>query len=414
MRSNPAPEVPEHMDIFDKHAGIEQRHRALLSIGGDPFAVRVDRILSATEALIGGRRTILVGTNNYLGLTFDPACIEAGRKVLASDGTGTTGSRVANGTYGRHTDLEAAFARFFNRQKAIVFTTGYQANLATICGLAGPDDVILADADSHASIWDGCKLSPAETVIFRHNDPDHLDKRLTRLGDKGQCRLVIVEGLYSMLGDTAPLKEFVEVKKKHGAFLLVDEAHSFGVFGDHGRGVAEAQGVEADVDFIVGTFSKSLGASGGFAVSDHPKFDLLRLASRPYMFTASPSPATMASVAEALRQIEARPELRTRIWANAEQLHTGLTDLGFTLLAPLSPVIAIRMPDEATAVMAWNRLIEAGVYVNLALPGGTPGGVCLLRCSVSAAHEPAQIATVLGCFAELASELDRRSKQDAA
>lgn len=395
------------MDIFDKYAGIEQRHRVLLGVGGDPFGVKVDRILSATEALIDGRQTILVGTNNYLGLTFDRACIDAAKAALESDGTGTTGSRIANGTYNRHTSLEAAFARFFNRRKAIVFTTGYQANLATICGLAGPDDVVLADSDSHASIWDGARLSPAETVVFRHNDPDHLDRRLSRLGDKGQCKLVVIEGLYSMLGDTAPLREFVEVKKKHGAWLLVDEAHSFGVYGDHGRGVAEAQGVEEDVDFIVGTFSKSLGASGGFAVSNHPKFDLLRLASRPYMFSASPSPATMASVMEALHQIEAHPELRSRIWANAEQLHSGLAALGFTLSAPLSPVVAIRMPDEATAVMAWNRLIEAGVYVNLALPGGTPGGVCLLRCSVSAAHEPSQIATVLGRFADLAAELDR-------
>jgi len=396
------------MDIFDKYAGIEQRHRVLLGVGGDPFGVKVDRILSATEALIDGRQTILVGTNNYLGLTFDRACIEAAKAALESDGTGTTGSRIANGTYDRHTSLEAAFARFFKRRKAIVFTTGYQANLATICGLAGADDVILVDADSHASIWDGTRLSPAETVAFRHNDPDHLDKRLTRLADKGQCKLIIVEGLYSMLGDTAPLREFVEVKKKHGAWLLVDEAHSFGVYGDHGRGVAEAEGVEEDVDFVVGTFSKSLGASGGFAVANHPKFDLLRLASRPYMFSASPSPATMASVLEALQQIEAHPELRSRIWANAEQLHSGLAALGFTLSAPLSPVVAIRMPDEATAVMAWNRLIEAGVYVNLALPGGTPGGACLLRCSVSAAHEPSQIATVLGRFAELAAELDRR------
>ena len=398
------------MDIFDKYAGIEERHRALLGIGGDPFGVKVDRILSATEALIDGRHTILIGTNNYLGLTFDPACVAAAKEALETDGTGTTGSRIANGTYDRHTSLEAAFARFFDRQKAIVFPTGYQANLATICGLAGKDDIILADADSHASIWDGTRLSPAETLTFRHNDPDHLDKRLTRLEGKGQCKLIIVEGLYSMLGDTAPLPEFVEVKKKHGAWLMVDEAHSFGVYGERGRGVAEAQGVEKDVDFVVGTFSKSLGASGGFAVSDHPKFNLLRLASRPYMFSASPSPATMASVAEALHQIELHPELRTRIWANAEQLHSGLAALGFTICSPLSPVVAIQMPDEATAVMAWNRLIESGVYVNLALPGGTPGGLCLLRCSVSAAHEPTQIATVLGRFAALASELDSARK----
>ena len=389
------------MDIFAKFGPIAGRRKAVLASGRNPFGLTIERILSPTLGVIEGRETILVGTNNYLGLSFDPACVEAAIEATRADGTGTTGSRIANGSYKRHTELENAFRRFFEREHAIVFTTGFQANLATIAGLGGAGDVILADADSHASMWDGCRLAAAETVAFRHNDPDHLDRRLARLKDKGGARLIVVEGLYSMLGDTAPLKEFVEVKERHGAYLLVDEAHSFGVFGDRGRGLAEAEGVEDGVDFVVGTFSKSLAGIGGFAVSNHAGFEMLRVTSHAYMFSASPNPAAMASVEAALGEIGRRPELRRAIWANAERLYAGLQDLGFTIASPLSPVIAVRLPDEATAVRAWNLLIEGGVYVNLALPPGTPSNACLLRCSLSAAHTFEQVDTVLARFAAM-------------
>lgn len=393
------------MDIFDKYAAIAERRSKLLAAGADPFNLRIEAMHGPTEATIAGRRTILVGTNNYLGLTYDPACVEAAVEALRREGTGTTGSRIANGTYGGHRALEEEIAAFMGRRHAIVFSTGYQANLAMIAGLAGPRDLILVDSDWHASIWDGCRLSGATVVRFRHNDPDDLDRRLARNEGVGDCRLVIVEGTYSMLGDKAPLREIVEVKKRHGAFLLVDEAHSFGVFGATGRGVAEADGVEADVDFIAGTFSKSLGAIGGFAVSDHPSFELVRVCARPYMFTASPGPATIASVRAALRRIAEEPALRDRIWANAKALHAGLSGHGFAVCAAMSPIIAVRLPDEATAVWAWNRLLELGVYVNLALPPGTPNGVCLLRCSLSAAHTPAQITEVVRRFGVLAEAL---------
>jgi 8-amino-7-oxononanoate synthase len=390
------------MDIFDKYAPYAARHDRLLELGADPFAVEMDELHSATEATIAGRRTILAGTNNYLGLTYDPACIAAAEAALRRYGTGTTGSRIANGTYGPHKALEADFARFLERRSAMVFSTGYQANLAMIAGLAGPRDTLLIDADSHASIYDACKLAGATVVRFRHNDAADLDRRLARLGDEGGAKLIVVEGMYSMLGDTAPLPDFVAVKRRHhGAFLLADEAHSFGVFGERGRGLAEAQGVEPDVDFVVGTFSKSLGAIGGFAASDHPRFDVLRYCARPYMFTASPSPASIASVAAALRRIGTDPGLQTRIWANARRLHQGLTALGLAPVAPVSPVIAVRLPDEVTAARAWNLLREHGVYVNLALPPGTPNSFCLLRISVSAAHEPAQIDEIVRRFGEV-------------
>ncbi|WP_418158361.1 serine palmitoyltransferase [Benzoatithermus flavus] len=393
------------MDIFDKYAPFASRHEQLLQLGADPFAVRIDELRSATEAVIDGRETILVGTNNYLGLTYDPACIAAAQEALERYGTGTTGSRIANGTYGPHQELEQAFARFLKRRSCMVFSTGYQANLAMIAGLAGPRDVVLIDADSHASIYDACKLSGATIVRFRHNDPADLDRRLTRLGAEGECKLVVVEGLYSMLGDTAPLQAFVEVKKKHGAWLLVDEAHSFGVYGETGRGLAEAEGVEEEVDFVVGTFSKSLGAIGGFGASNHPKFDLLRFCARPYMFTASPSPSSIASVRAALQRIEEDPTLRTRLWANARRLHEGLVGIGLRPCSPVSPVIAVPLPGEIAAARAWNLLRERGVYVNLALPPGTPGSLCLLRASLSAAHSFAQVDVVIERFAAVVAEL---------
>jgi 8-amino-7-oxononanoate synthase len=393
------------MDIFDKYEALAGRRAQLLAAGTDPFHLEIERLDGPTTAVIAGRSTILLGTNNYLGLTFDPACVEAGVRALRAEGTGTTGSRIANGTYGGHRALEAEIAEFMGRRSAIVFTTGYQANLATIGALAGPKDVILVDSDWHASILDGCLLSGARVVRFRHNDPEDLDRRLERNPTPEGCRLIVAEGLYSMLGDVARLREIVALKRRHGAFLLLDEAHSMGVFGAQGRGVAEALGVEPEVDFVVGTFSKSLGGIGGYAVSDHPRFELLRVSARPYMFTASPGPATIATVRAALAQIRARPELRERIWANARALHGGLERLGLELAAPPSPILSIRLPDERVAVLAWNRLLELGVYVNLAIPPGTPGGVSLLRCSVSAAHTPAQIDTVLERFARLAAEL---------
>jgi 8-amino-7-oxononanoate synthase len=402
------------MDIFDKYALVSGRHSKVVQAGADPFGVCVNEVISATRGRINGRETILVGTNNYLGLTFDPACTDAAVAAIREYGTGTTGSRIANGTYAIHRVLEREIAKFMGRRGALVFPTGYQANLGMLAGLAGPRDVILMDADSHSSIYDGCRLSGATVVRFRHNDPDDLDRRLSRLADQGECKLIVVEGIYSMLGDQAPLAELAEVKERHGAYLLVDEAHSVGVLGEHGRGAAEAQGVEAAVDFVAGTFSKSLGAVGGFVASDHPKFDVMRFCCRQYMFTASSCPSSIASVRAAFRRIREQPELRERLWANASALYDGLIALGFEVCSARSPIIAVRLPDEQTAFRAWHGLLENGVYVNLALPPGTPNGVCLLRCSVSAAHSADEIAEVCRRFALVAAELEEPRTREAA
>lgn len=389
------------MGLFDRFENLRQAHTQLISCGADPFAVKMDRVLSPTEAIIEGRRTILCGTNNYLGLTFDPACVEAAIEATETEGTGTTGSRVANGSYGVHRQLEQEIAEFFGRKHAMVFTTGYQANLGIISTIAGPDDFLVIDADSHASIYDATRLGSATVIRFKHNDPVDLDKRLQRIADKPGNKIIVCEGIYSMLGDTAPLAEFVAVKRKHGAYLLVDEAHSMGVLGATGRGLAEAVGVEDEVDFIVGTFSKSLGAIGGYCVSDHPGFDVLRIACRPYMFTASLPPSTVASVSAALRVIRERPELRTRLQSNVRVLYDGLAAHGFRLGRTKSPVVAVHIDGPDLAIATWLELLRAGVYVNMALPPATPAGTALLRCSVCAAHTREQLETVVETLAEI-------------
>ena len=393
------------MSIMAKFAPLKEAYELLRAQGADPFSVKFDEILSPTEGVLNGRKTILLGTNNYLGLTFDPACIDASIEVLKAQGTGTTGSRVANGSYAGHRELEVRLAKFFGRKECMVFSTGYQANLGLLSTVAGREDHLVIDADSHASIYDGCRLGHAEVVRFRHNDADDLYKRLRRLNDQPGDKIIVVEGLYSMLGDTAPLKEIAAVKRETGAYLIVDEAHSMGVLGEHGRGLAEEAGVEADVDFVVGTFSKSLGAVGGFCVSNIDDFNLLRLVCRPYMFTASLPPSVIASTIEALNQMQQRPELRDKLVANGKRLYDGLNGLGFTTGPQPNPVVSVSIPEKGLAIAFWNALLENGLYLNLALPPATPTGTPLLRSSVSAAHTDAQIDTAIELFAEVGRHL---------
>jgi 8-amino-7-oxononanoate synthase len=389
------------MPLLEKFAAVGQLKSGLGSIGRDPTGVVFDKLNSATEGVVEGRPTILAGTNNYLGLTFDPACIAAGVNAMQTLGTGTTGSRMANGSYTTHGALEAELADLFQCSNAMVFSTGYAANLGVLTALLGKGDAVLLDSDAHASLYDGCGMSEADIYRFKHNDVQSLERRIARLGDRASRCLIVVEGMYSVLGDCAPLREIAEIAERYGARLLVDEAHSLGVFGERGCGVAEDQGVLDKVDFIVGTFSKSLGAMGGFCVSKHAELGLFRYVSRPFMFTASPSPAVMATTREALRQLRTRPELKASLWSNARQLYSGLQELGFDLGPQISPVVAVRCKDRPTALAQWNQLLQAGVYVNMMLPPATPGGASFLRCSISAAHTPEQIATIIKNFAAL-------------
>lgn len=393
--------------LFDKFRPLEETRAGLVADSGvDPFHVVVERVVSATEAIINGRKVIMAGTNNYLGLTFDPECVTAACRAVSEEGTGTTGSRMANGSYAAHVALENELAAFFNCPAAIVFSTGYIANLAILSTLTGSEDVILLDADCHASIYDGTRLGSAQVIRFQHNNPADLEKRLQRLGDRAGNTLVVVEGIYSMLGDRAPLREIVDVKNRYGASLLIDEAHSLGVLGEQGRGLAEELGVESGVDFITGTFSKSLGSIGGFCVSRWPQLETVRYAMRPYIFTASSSPSLIASTRKALEILSRSSALRKKLWDNATQLYQGLAAMGFELGPEISPVIAVRLPatvGETTAL--WNELLSQGIYVNLVLPPATPGGKPLLRCSLSAAHSQVQIEAILDAFSLFTEKL---------
>lgn len=389
------------MALLDKFAAADALKSQLEAGGHDPTQVVIDRIISPTEGIVEGRHTILAGTNNYLGMTFDPACIEAGKQAIETQGTGTTGSRMANGSFAAHAALERDLADFFQVPYGLVFSTGYAANLGTLTALLKPGDAVLLDADAHASLYDGCQMSGADIFRFRHNDTGSLEKRLQRLGERARDCLIVTEGLYSVMGDCAPLVDIVALKNRYGALLLVDEAHSLGVYGDRGCGVAEAQGVMQDVDFFVGTFSKSLGAMGGFCVSSHPELNLVRYVSRPFIFTASSSPSIIASTRESLRQLQARPELRETLWRNARNLYGGFQAHGFDVGPEISPVVAVRLGKKEVALPFWNRLLENGVYTNLMIPPASPDQHSYIRCSVSAAHSEQQVERIIEIFCQV-------------
>jgi len=394
-------------DLFEKFDPILSEFNKLPEGELNPFTVSMDAVISPTEAIVNGRKTILAGTNNYMGMTYNAECLKAAEEALKSFGTGTTGSRVLNGTYNGHKILEQTLTEFYDVDHAIVFSTGYQANLGVIATLAGPKDYVVIDADSHASIYDGCAMGNATIVRFAHNDPEDLEKRLARIRRKDPEAgiLVVIEGVYSMLGDQAPIKELAEASKKHEAFVLVDEAHSIGVFGKTGRGVAQEQGVEHLVDFTVGTFSKSVGTVGGYCVSNHPKFEALRLVCRPYVFTASLPPSVVASANKALELIK-DSNLRVKLLENSMRLNKGLSDAGFNVgTTGESPIAAIIIDAQDDAIAYWQLMMQEGVYVNLAVPPATPNGLCLMRCSLSAAHTFEQIDYMLEKFIAVGKKL---------
>jgi 8-amino-7-oxononanoate synthase len=380
------------MSLLDKLTPMTERVRAI----GDaavPFDSVIDEILGPCEVVIDGRRTLMCGSNNYLGLSFHPDVIAAAQQAVARCGTGTTGSRAANGTLHAHRDLERELAEFFGKRRALVFTTGYQANLGVISGVCGPDDVVVLDVESHASIYDGARLSGAQVFAFKHNSAADLSRKLA-MQPRGRC-LVAVEALYSIGGDVAPLAEIAAVCRDAGALLVVDEAHSFGAYGASGLGCAEAQGVLDQMDFIVGTFSKALGGVGGFCVSNEDALKALHFTARPYVFTASGSAATLAGVQAALAVLRSDPNLRDRLWENVRQMRAGLGRIGYRIGATESPIVPIQIGPADRTIELWQALLGAGLYVNIVLPPGCRSDACQLRTSVSAAHTPAHIEQAL-------------------
>jgi 8-amino-7-oxononanoate synthase len=393
------------MDLLDKLRGIEKRLATVADGQPMPGQTVIERVIGPCEVVVQGRPTLMFGSNNYLGLTLHPEVVDAARRAVVEYGTGTTGSRTANGTLAMHEHLEREFANWFGTRHAIIFSTGYQANLSVIGGLCGQGDVILIDSDSHASIYDATRQTASQVIGFRHNAPESLRKKLERLAGHDRNRLVVVEGLYSIHGDVAPLRDIVDVCRAHGAYLLVDEAHSLGTYGATGLGCAEAQGVLDQVDFVVGTFSKSLAGIGGVCVSNHPELRALHFLARAYVFTASGSPSNIASVSAALRVLRRHPELRDQLWANIRRLRTGLQDLGYAIGDTESPIVPILTGDEARTIALWQTLLTSGLYVNLIVPPGCPVDQCVLRASCSAAHTTEHITRALEIFASVGAAL---------
>ena len=393
------------MDLLDKLRAVEQRVAAVADGAPIPGLTVIERVLGPCEVVVRGRPTLMFGSNNYLGLTLHPEVVDAANRAVVAYGTGTTGSRTANGTLALHENLERQFCDWFGKRYALIFSTGYQANLSLIGGLCGAGDVILIDGDSHASIYDATRQTAAQVIGFRHNSPDSLRRKLERLPAHERNRLVVVEGLYSIRGDVAPLVDIVDVCRAHGAYLLVDEAHSLGTYGPNGLGCAEDQGVLDEVDFIVGTFSKSLAGIGGVCVSNHSALRALHFLARAYVFTASGSPSNIASVSAAVDVVRSHPELRAQLWANVHRLRQGLRELGYAIGETESPIVPIVTGDEARTIALWQRLLSEGLYVNLIVPPGCPVDDCVLRASCSAAHTPDHLARALDIFGRVGAEL---------
>ncbi len=358
-----------------------------------------------------GRETVMLGSNNYLGLTADPRVKAAAREALERYGTALTGSRFMNGTIPLHVELEAEIAAWMGAEDALVFTTGYQANLGTIGTILGPGDTVICDSGDHASILDGCRLSGAKLRPYRHNRIDKLERMLERAGDDGGGVLVVVDGVFSMEGDICDLPPVVELCRAHGARLMVDEAHGVGVLGERGTGACELFGVADDVDLRMGTFSKSLASCGGFIVGPADVIEYLKIASRPFMFTAAAVPAAVGAALEAVRicRREGGP-LFERLLDNAAYLRRGFRELGLRVVEPgtlpdgseaVTPIVPVVVGEDWEAVLVWKALFDGGVYTNVALHPAVPPGGALLRTSLMATHEREHLDRALEIFAEV-------------
>jgi 8-amino-7-oxononanoate synthase len=405
--------MPTAIDVFDKVRGHERAEQLRAAREADllPY-FRTLQSPAAPVVEMEGAERIMLGSNNYLGLTADPRVIQGARDALERYGTGLTGSRLLNGTLDLHLELEREIADWMGTEEAIVFTTGHQANVGTLGTILAPGDTVIADSADHASILDGCLLSRAKLRPFRHNRLDKLERMLERGEEDGGGVLVVVDGVFSMEGDVAPLPQIVELCRAHGARLMVDEAHAAGVLGARGAGTAELFGVEDGVDLRMGTFSKSLASCGGFIAGSHEVIDFLRITSRAFLFTAAGVPAAVGAALAALRIIrsEEGPALFAQVLENAGYLNRGLHDLGFKVVEPqplpdgstvVTPIVPVVVGDDWKAVLLWRALYDAGVFVNVALHPAVPPGGALLRTSVMATHDRPTLDRALDRFASV-------------
>jgi 8-amino-7-oxononanoate synthase len=429
--TSPAPDGPSgapstgSVDVFAKVRGHERE--AILRAARQADILPYFHVLTSPAMPVvemEGAQRIMLGSNNYLGLTADERVLAGAEEALRRFGTGLTGSRFLNGTIPLHLELEREIAEWMGAEDAIVFTTGHQANLGALGTLLAPGDTVIADSGDHASILDGCLLSRAKLRPFRHGRLDKLERALRRAQDDGGGILVVVDGVFSMEGDIAPLRPICELCARHGARLMVDEAHGAGVLGARGAGTAELLGVEDRVDLRMGTFSKSLASCGGFIAGPSEVVEYLRLYSRPFLFTAAAVPAALGAALAALRIVRSPegPALFERVLANARLLRDGLHQLGFAVLAPQSlpgdvdrgapgvaregphptivtPVVPVLVGDDWKAALLWRALYDDGVFVNTALHPAVPPGGALLRTSVMATHDPPTLDRALEAFA---------------
>jgi 8-amino-7-oxononanoate synthase len=358
-----------------------------------------------TVVIMENKEMIMIGSNNYLGLTSDPRVIKASVDAVMKYGTGVSGSRFLNGTLDLHRELEAELARFLNKEDATIFGTGFQSNLAIISAIAGRNDVIFSDKENHASIYDAIKLSYAKMERYNHNDMEDLEKKL-KAADQKNGLLIVTDGVFSMSGDLANLPEIVRLAKQYGARVMVDDAHGFGVMGEHGRGTAEHFGLEDEVDIVMGTFSKSLASLGGYVAASFDVVDYIRHNSRPYIFSAAIPPANTASALEALRILEEHPERVKALSDITDYMREGLKKKGLQIKDSKTPIIPIYTYTTMRTIMACNMLFERGVYVNPVLPPATPVGECLIRTSYQATHTKEQMDKAMEIIAEVLHELE--------
>lgn len=391
----------QHVALFDKCKGFT-RAREIQAAGLYPYFKPISQS-EDTLVVIDGQKKVMMGSNNYLGLTHHPRVLEAAKAALERYGSGCTGSRFLNGTLDLHEMLETRLAEFFGKEAALVFSTGYQANLGLISGIVDRNDVVLMDKLDHASIVDGAKMSYGQTERFGHNNLAQLERLMQKHAERGM--LVIVDGVYSMEGDIADVPNLLRLCQKHGAALALDDAHSVGVLGPKGDGTAAHFGLTDEVDVMVGTFSKSLASIGGFVAASESIIHYLKHNSRPLIFTAALPPANTAGVLAALEVLIAEPERRVRLWENTTRLREGLQGLGFDLGNTQTPIIPVLIGTLERTFLFWRKLFDAGVFTNPVVPPAVPAAECRLRTSLMASHTPDQIDFAVEAFATLGKEL---------
>jgi len=388
-------------DIFEKCFKFTIAYE-LQKIGVYPY-FRVIESAQGPEVIMNGKKMIMIGSNNYLGLTNHPKVKEAAINAIKKYGTGCAGSRFLNGTLDIHVQLEEKLAWFMRKESALVFTTGFQVNLGVISSLIGKDDVVIIDKMDHASIVDGCRLSFGEVKRYKHNDIEDLERVLKEC--EGKTKLVVVDGVFSMEGDIVKLPEVINMCKKYGARLMVDDAHGIGVLGRTGRGTAEHFGVENEVDLIMGTYSKSLASIGGFIAGEKDVINYIKHFARAFIFSASPPPASVASVSAAIDIIENEPERREQLWKNTNKMLKGFKELGFNIGVAETPIIPVIVGDDELAFKFVMMLQEEGIFANVAVSPAVPPGKALIRTSYMATHTDEHLDRVLEAFKKVGKAL---------